>query len=150
VTKSLLLLRLKDGRSLFTESENYSDIEEFVKVFEVEVAVVRTTAKPLKLGKLAKAISDGSFDQKDAYQVVRKVRRGGKRRGGSNALRIKNFIRNTLLGGKVVSMYQLKRTFQFLRLTDSCLCTYFSEVRRSLAKEGKMVEKVGAGQYRIQ
>jgi hypothetical protein len=144
-----LMIRTEDKRVFFTSPRNLSSIKEFVKSGGIELSKVRLKEGDMTpLSQLAAAICDGRPSTPAHYEVVERIW-PNRRRKKSNAQDIKGYVRQTLLERHPLSLKDLKLTFGNLRLTDSCLCMYFSAVRKALAHEGLQIQKTGAGKYRV-
>lgn len=148
-----LLIVTKDHRRFLTQQKNLPSLIEFVKTFGAEVYLVQTRdQKILELKSLADAICNPDYDDNPECDKLKRVYPPvGKDRATilKEASKIKAFILDRFLTGKEVSLTDLKKRYKDYNVTDACLCNHLSVVRKTLAKEGKKVNKLGGGRYCI-
>jgi hypothetical protein len=147
------MIKTKDRRKFFTHEKNYIQLLEFSKLFKAEISVVSVKeAEVLDLSQLAPAICDANYVQSQPveYEVL-EVKVAQNRRTRKDILRtakkIKNHIRQKFLGGELVSLQNLAKTFRKHKVTLACLCNHLTQVRTDLAADGRKVIKVGGGKY---
>ena len=145
-----LLLKIK-SRNFLTHEKNLSCLVEFAKTFSAEIYKVEAEGqKVLELKALANAICDQDYCVKPKHEKLEKIFPKAARDRESilqNAKKIRRFIVNRLSNGKSVSLRELKTKYQDLKLTDACLCTHLTAVRKMLVNDGYNIRKLGAGEY---
>lgn len=155
--KQALMIKTGDRRRFFTHKKNLQTLAEFAKTFGATVTLV-TIEEPsvlLELDNLAPAICDANYaTPKQSFEIIEQIwPKVESRRERSdllqNANEIRNFIRSQLLKDKELSLKDLKKRYEKMNLTDSCLCSHFSAIRKQLAQAGHTVDRVGKGIYRI-
>lgn len=149
---NILMIKLKNRRKFFTHHKNLPMLIEFAKIFHAEIALVEAdSAEILELENLAQAICEpGQPITKQRVEVLQQLYPMSQRKRQTllkNATLIKKYIRARLLDNKSVSLKELKKRYNKLELTDSCLCNHFAHVRKELEEQGHRIEKVGAGKY---
>jgi hypothetical protein len=152
MNKNLIMIRTKDKRKLFTAKSNLPSLIEYVKAFRAEVAEVQTTAEPLELKELAKALCDASVSQEESVSIVKEIYpknivKDTKPRTVilKEAATVKSWIELQLLAKKVVSLKTLREQFDGMDLSDSTLCNHMTAVRRKLKTQGHIITKTDNG-----
>ena len=148
-----LLIVTKDHRKFLTHQENLPSFIEFAKTFGANIYTVQTEdTEILELKDLAQAICDQEYDEKPEFTKIKKIypkplqkRENVLKKAGQ----IRKFIKDRLLNGKDVSLKELKDKYVKRGLSDACLCNHFSTIRKELAREGKQIEKISGGKYRL-
>ena len=150
-----LMIKTKDQRLFFTHEKNYPQLIEFSKTFDAEISVVRVTEAPiLELGELAPAICEPADTNQTLpqYKLI-KVKTPCVLRKRPNILhtanRVKNYIVQQFLEGKVVSLSDLRKKFKKDNLNTSTLCNHIARVKTELEAKGTHIEKIGTGEYKI-
>lgn len=146
-----LMLLTKDKKKFFTQMKNFTNLVEYSKTFNAQMFQVRIEeGKVLELKNLVVALCDPEYSCETTYSdAVRLFPENDRDKILKNAEKIQIYIRKKLLDGKTVSLKELKEKYQTLKITDACLCNHLSTVRKGLVGEGKGIEKVGAGAYRV-
>lgn len=148
-----LLIITKDRRKFLTHQKNLPSLIEFTKTFGAEVYTVQAEGqKILELKALANAICNQEYDDDPECTKLKKIYPQPLRERKTvikEAGRIRKFIRDRLLSGKTVSLKELKTKYENRGLTDACLCNHFSTIRKELTREGKQIEKISGGKYRL-
>ena len=150
-----LLVKTRDKRNFFTHEKNLPELIEFSKTFGAEISVVQVKeAEVLDLVKLGTAICDTAYapQQRPDYEILEtKIPTQTRKRSRilKTSQKIRDFIKNEFLKGKVVSLQTLKKRFNRHQLTSACLCNHMKVVREELEDEGYSVKKVGGGKYQI-
>ncbi len=144
-----LMLLTKDKKKFFTPMKNFQCLIEYAKTFNAQMFQVKIKeGKVLELKNLVVALCDPEYTCDITYsETARLFPELGRDKILKNAEMIQSFIRKRLLGGKTVSLKELKEKYEKLKITDACLCNHLSTVRKALIREGRIVEKVGAGAY---
>lgn len=149
-----LLLKIKGGRKFLTHEKNLPSLIEFAKTFSAEIwRVEAEKQKVLELKTLAQAICNQDYSQNPDYSNPKKIYPRSKRDRDSilkNAAKIRKFIERKLTSGKAVSLKELKEKYREWDVTDACLCSHLSSIRKSLADQGYEVKKLAAGTYQLQ
>lgn len=152
--KTCLMLKTNDKRRLLTHKKNLSSLKEFVTTFGAEVSLVEVDSKTkpeiLELQALAPALCDATYNTAAKCKVLERVLPQSKRKRQDilkNAVRIQKFIRNRFLAKKPVSLKELKRKYEDLKMTDACLCHHVAMVKTKLVQEGNTIKKLCAGTY---
>lgn len=155
--KKLLLIRTPDKRRFFTYRKNLSKVLEFAKTFQAELFSVEVEgAEVLELNKVSAAFCLPSYNCDvrclKAKKISRKRTRSGKRRTDllTNAVLIRGYLRSQLLANQTISLKDLQKKFEKLALTDSCLYSHLSQVRKEMEGEGYIITKINTGEYAIQ
>ena len=150
-SKLCLMLLTKKKKRFFTKIENYDYLVEYAKTFNSQMFRVEIIdGSVLELKKLVVALCDPEYTCDVNYkEICRVYPENNREKTLKLASNIQAFIRDKLLKGKPVSLKELKTKYEKLKITDACLCNHLSSVRKSLVSEGKVVEKVGAGAYRV-
>ena len=158
MNNNCLMIRTKDRRKFFTPEDNYDELVEFSRVFNAEVSLVPVQeGEVLDIDSLVPAICNASYrpSVRPKYELVevkipQKARKLAKRAELlGTARKIKAYITDTFLSGGVVSLHELEDKFRGEELSISCLCNHVTRVRKELAKQGKKVVKIRAGEYAI-
>jgi hypothetical protein len=146
-----LLLKIKK-RTFLTHEKNLNSLIEFAKTFSAEIHLIESeTQKVLELKALANAICNQEYSVKPkAYQEVKKIfpiRKRDRETILKNAKKIQRFIHRRLTNGKPISLKELKQKYQYLGVTDACLCSHLSVARKYVSDKGYQIRKLGAGTY---
>jgi len=148
-----LLLKVKGGRKFLTQEKNLPSLIEFAKTFAAEIwRVEAENQKVFELKKLAQAICNQDYSQPPEYFNAKKIYPKAKKERSKilrNAAQVRKFIERRLLTGKSVSLKELKDKYQEWSVTDACLCSHLSAVRKHLVDQGYEVKKLGAGTYQL-
>jgi hypothetical protein len=102
------------------------------------------------LKALANAICDQEYNIKPKHEKLEKIFPQAVRDRESilqNAKKIRRFITRRMSSGRSVSLRELRMKYRDLKLTDACLCTHLTAVRKKLSDEGYHIRKLGAGEY---
>lgn len=148
-----LLLKVKGGRKFLTHEKCLPSLIEFAKTFSVEIWRVEAEGqKVFELKALAQAICNQDYSQNPKYTNAKKIFPKLKRDRDhilKNAAKIRKFVEQRLLSGKPVSLKQLKEKYKDWDVTDACLCSHLSSIRRMLISQGYEINKLGAGTYQL-
>lgn len=150
-----LMVETKDKQQFFTHQKNYNQLMEFSRITGADISVVKVkeAVEVLGLTKLAPAIcsTPEPLGKPDFEIIEYKTNQAKKTRPKmlKNAKKIKKFIRDTLIAGRVVKLVDIAKKFQQYKLTLACFCNHLKSVRDDLAKEGKHAVKTGHGEYKI-
>lgn len=151
--KTCLLLKTKDGRQFLVYKKSLPSIVEFAKTFGAEIYKVEAeNQKVLELKYLVAAICDQDYESKPKCHKLEKLHPRSTRNRDAilkTAATIRRYIQRRLLNGKEVSLKELKEKYKDCEITDACLCSHFTAMRKSLSREGHTFEKKGAGKYCI-
>lgn len=151
--KTCLLLKTKDGRQFLAYEKSLPSIIEFAKTFGSEIYRVEAeNPKILELKSLVAAICNQDYKSKPKYHKLEKLHPRTVRNREAilkTAAQIRRYIQRRLLNGKEVSLKELKDRYKDCEITDACLCSHFTTMRKSLSREGHTLEKKGAGKYCI-
>lgn len=153
-----LMIEFSDGRRLFTHMKNLPLLVEFAKTFKVKIAVVKVSTDELaEMKDIVAGFCDPNFKSMEAtYEVLQNLYPKGSKSSKSrtqileDAKKVKQQIREDFLKSQKLTFKQIKSSFEQMSLTDACLSTHFSKVRKELENEGYSVEKLGIGSYKIQ
>lgn len=151
------MIELNNSRRLFTRKSNYPQLIEFSKTFGAEVSVVKVKEETevLDLQEIPKAIcSEDSPQHTPVFEIVEtrlsKRRFDDRKTMLKRAERIRNHIQKRFLQGKVVKLKNIKKQYRQYGLTSSTFSNHLREVRKELSGIGHVVEKLKAGEYRLQ
>jgi hypothetical protein len=146
-----LLVKTQDKRRFLVNEKNMPSIIEYVKTFHAEVYLVEVlNGKVINLLKnLAGAICNPDYDTEMEINIIERIYPRSRPRSSilKNAKKIREFIHSRLSNGKPVSLKDLKKRYKNCDITDACLCNHLSAVRKQLARSGKVIEKIGQGNY---
>ena len=152
VIMKYLLLKIKK-RLFLTHEKNLNSLIEFAKTFSAEIHLVEAESqKVLELKTLADAICNQDYEcqVKSEFKTLRKIFPKTQRNRDtilSNAKKIRKFVHRRLTSGKPISLKELKEKYKNYKVTDACLCSHLTSVRKYLAEEGYQIRKIGAGTY---
>lgn len=153
MNKTCLLIKTKDGRQFLAYEKSLPSIIEFAKTFGAEIYKVEAeNQKVLELKYLVAAICDQDYVSKPIYKKAERLYPRSKRNRDDilkTADTIRKHIQRRLLNGKEVSLKELKEKYKDHQITDACLCSHFTAMRKTLIREGHTFEKKGAGKYCI-
>jgi len=147
-----LMIKTQDKKVFFTYKTNLKQIVEYVKNFKAEIYLVKAyNVEVLQLKELASYLCNKFKDQSDTkHEVMEKLFPISIRNRVKilrDAAKIRKFASDKLKKGDVVSLQILKKRFNSLSLTDSCLCQHLAKARKELNEEGYDIIKVGPGEY---
>lgn len=146
-----LLIETPDERKFLVQEKNLTSIIEFVKTFQAEIYKVEVIEGKIisQLKNLATAICNPDYCPSMKIKIIKKIFPVTKARTSilKNAKKIREFITSTLLSGEPLSLKSLKKKYKNCEITDACLCSHLSAVRKQLIKSGKIVKKIGQGTY---
>jgi hypothetical protein len=112
-----------------------------------------TAGELLTLEELAPAIcSPQPKNSKIKYEVLGTMltaRQNTRNKILAHSDKIQNYITKAFLAGDVVDLKILKKKFKKFSLSDAALCNHMKKSRERLIADGRKVEKIGAGKYRI-
>lgn len=151
-----LLIETKDKRKYITYEKYLSQLIEFAKTFGANISVVNAEgANPLKIEDLVPAICDQNYTlQNFTYEVletmIKKEVKKKVEKKPTLAAKIQEYVYSKFLKKEIVSLKNLKKRFEKYELSDPALCNHIRKMKETLEKEGYIVQKVGAGMYRIQ
>ncbi len=135
-----LMIKTKDSRKFFTSQKNMPLLKEFSKTFEAEISIVKANKEVLiDINELPTAICNADYKNETNYVQVKKSRQEMI----DNAQKIQEYIIENLKTKKHISLKDLKKKFQKLKLTDSCLSNHLNSIVRKLGKTGKKITKKG-------
>lgn len=133
-----LMIETWDKRKLFTNRNNYSQLVEFSKTFEVKISLVKITdGTILSLEELASAICDPSFSQNNKYDFVEITKKSHP---------IKNYLEERFKSRKPVSLLETKEKFS--DLNESSIRNYIRSVKTSLELQGYKFKRIQTGTYK--
>jgi len=151
-----IMIQLKNKKIFFTHMKNLPTLVEFAKTFNATIAVVNVDADVLELEDLAVAFCNPNFKSSDEpYDVIQTLYPSTTKTGRTrsqilqDAKNIKQKIRDLFLAEKAITLKKIKLQFEKSKLTDACLSTHFSNVRKQLSQEGYSIVKFGLGHYGI-
>lgn len=154
MNKTLIMIRTKDKRKLFTSKKNLPSIVEYAKTFRAEIAEVEAEVEPMELGELALALCDANVTQEVPSTVInhlypKDLVKDSKPRSVilKEAKTIKSWIEQQFVAKKVVSLKTLREQFDGMDLSDSALCNHLTAVRRKLKTQGQIITKTENGGY---
>lgn len=148
-----LLVKTHDQRTFLTYERNFLSLIEFCKSFKAEMYRATSEDTLMSLEELCKHICDPDLKIQHEFKKLRRVYPKKIRNRTDilkNALVIRTSIKKSLVSGCIVSLKELKKKYKEFDITDACLCNHFTSVRRELFQNGKRLEKVGAGAYKIE
>jgi hypothetical protein len=148
-----LMIKTKDKRKFFTFEKNYVQLLEFSKMFNAEISIVKAKdVEVLDLPQLAPAICNANYMQPppSILQII-EVKLPQNKKSRDNILKtakmIKDYITESFLDNKVISLKDLYKKYAGEGLTLACICNHLSKVRHELEEKGHRVEKLGGGKY---
>lgn len=149
-----ILVTTKDNRKFLTYEKNLVSLIEFAKTFKANIDLVKVDkgTKSLELKKLTSAICNPKENECPEYSLIKSIYpefKKDRKKILSKSKNIKDFIEKRFLSGKNVCLKDIKTKYQKENLTDSCLCSHMSSVRKKLTQEGHEFEKISAGNYKI-
>lgn len=150
-----ILVTTKDNRKFLTYEKNLASLVEFAKTFKANIDLVKVNngTKSFELKKLTSAICNPQKNECPDYEIIKKIypniKKNNRKELISKSNKIKDFIEKKFLSGKNVCLKDIKTKYEKDNLTDSCLCSHISNIRKKLIREGYSFEKISAGNYRI-
>lgn len=144
------MIETPDNRKFFTKEENYISLLEFSRLFDAEMSIVKVKeAEVLDLQELAPAFCDAHYVQTPPVecQIIETKKNNKRQRIINNSVKINNYIEKAFKEKKVVSLKELRKTFN--EVTLACLCNHLKKVRKSLENQGNVIIKVGGGKYKM-
>jgi hypothetical protein len=149
------MIEAKGGRRFFTHEENYPQLIEFSKTFDVEMSIVKLNrGKVMDLAELAPAICDPNYQNPQIEFEVLETKITKERRDRptilKNADAIRDYIIKQLMNGKVVTLGDLREKFSKHKLTTACFCNHLRRSLEMLQKMGFSPIKVGGGKYFVE
>lgn len=152
VKRCLLISTKGENKKFLTYEKNLSALIEFAKTFSVEIYLAKPESgqKIMELKALTAAICDPLYQAElHCVKLERIFPRTNKNRKSilADANKIRSYITSQFLAGKLVSLKDLKERFKKQKVTDACLCSHLTSVRKSLSQNGHEFRKVSAGTY---
>lgn len=149
-----ILLRTADKRCFFTYKKHLKHVTEYFKTFGAEVFLAKAVdLHVLDLKELVQALCDPSNNQNGVkHTIVEKlypIKVKSRTDSREAAKEIKGYIVTQFKSGEAVSLKRIKKEFQELDLTDSCLSNHLSRVRREFEEKGHQIQRIGLGKYRL-
>ena len=147
-----LMIKTQEKKRFFTYKKNLKTLIEYVKNFKSEIYLVEAhNVEVLQLEDLAKSLCNKFENQSDVqHDIIEKIFPISIRKRVKilkDATKIKEFIFKKLKSGDAVSLQLLKKKYNKLDLTDSCLCNHLAKARKQLSVEGYVIKKIGPGEY---
>ena len=146
---SSLLMKTADKRNFLIHEKMLPSVVEFVKTFKAEVYRVEILKGKMiaQLKTLAEALCNPQYQPEMKCRTIERIYPPVKT---IPSAKIREFIQQEFLNGKIVSLDRLKIRYKNYHISDSCLCNYLSAVRKQLVKNGQNIVKTGRGKYCIQ
>lgn len=146
MSKKCLLLKFPDEREVFTHEKYQHIFIEFSKSFNVKMFNVEADDPILLHPKdVVKCFCDQNVETntKCNYKLFHnKIKK-------TRSYDLKEYIETNLLEGNIVSIKELYNKFQKHNLSVSTIYRHLNFVKNKLQKEGKKIEKISVGCYRI-
>lgn len=140
-----LMIETKDGKKLFTYKENFRELTEYAKTFDVSMSLVNVEAKyVMDLLDLAYAICVSDHHKTPAYEVVKSSK--NRELILKTANKIQDYIKKQFANREIVSLSDLKEKFKEYNLTTACFCNH---IRKVISRLNMKVRKLAAGKYTI-
>lgn len=148
-----LMVRTPEKRRYFTYEKNLAPLLEYSRMFQAEISVVRVKeAEVLELDQLVAALCDSHYQNPViTYRVlgVKSKHRTPRVFSRQNASLVRDYIKETLLKGKDVSLRSLVGKYAELGLSDTSLSNQFKRVRDELGLLGHRLVRDHGGSYRV-
>lgn len=140
-----ILIETKDKRRFLTHEKNLSNLKSFLDTFEAKITKVdHKKGKILDLKELAIAICDASYNKENLeYDLPKRSIDKDK-----PSTLIKNFIYNSFINNKTISIKVLKEKFQDLKLCDATFYNHIKKVKEILEKQGLKIIRISPGQFK--
>jgi F0F1-type ATP synthase delta subunit len=129
-----------DKRKFFTHQNNYPQLVEFSKTFDVKISIVEIKdGVILTLEELASAICDPSFSQNTKYEIIE------TKNANQKSHPIKNYLEEKFKSRKPVSLLEMKEVFS--DLNETSIRNYIRSVKTSLELQGYKFKRIQTGTY---
>jgi hypothetical protein len=130
-----------DKRKFFTHKNNYPQLVEFSKTFDVKISIVEVKdGAILTLEELAAAICDPGFSQNTKYEIIETNNVKQKSHP------IKNYLEEKFKSRKPVSLLETKETFK--DLNETSIRNYIRSVKTNLELQGYKFKRIQTGTYK--
>lgn len=154
MSKRCLLLRFPDNREVFTHEKYQSDLVEFIKVFNVKLFTVEANSPSLlNIKAVIKIFCDHNKDNFEvcSYRMVGDLPSHDTSRESvlKKVSDIRSYIENIFLQGNVVRIKELHHHFIKHNIAVSTIYRHLSYVKDKLIQEGKKIEKIATGCYKL-
>lgn len=136
------MIETKNSKKFFTYEKNLTELIAFSKVFNAQISIVKIPdeVEILDLEEIVPRFCEGSSSKSSNIIKI-------KPKPIKISTEIKNYIKENLIKGNVVSLKDLMNKFK--SFTAGYLCNYFTKVRNELTENGYNLIKVGGGKYKV-